>query len=114
MSLKTWIDKIPADLKEDVKVFSIRHHIALKSMLNDAIREYMEQVPSEKVKWIHPRLSTFTGEEIPWLIMINKDLYKDIKILSIELDKRVFDLVNSAFIQYMENHDTEETTETAD
>ncbi|MFD1674155.1 hypothetical protein [Alicyclobacillus fodiniaquatilis] len=92
-SRKTWIISLPAQLKEEVRVYGIRHGLKIWETVEKAIEAYFDTLDSKGA--VEPALLDMQDIE-DWSIQIEREKYKKLKLLCVENDLSVYNLINTA------------------
>ncbi|GMA65647.1 hypothetical protein NZD89_27975 (plasmid) [Alicyclobacillus fastidiosus] len=92
-SRKTWIITLPEKLKEEVRVFGIRNGLKIWETVDEAVDSYFETI-AEKGE-TEPKLFEM-GRQEDWSIQIDPEKYKKLKLLGVENDIPVYDIINTA------------------
>lgn len=91
-------------LKDEFRILSIRRHQKVQESLHTAFQHYLQRFSIEH--WRHPELDHWLDSpKYRWGIVIDKEDYTQLKVLSVNHDIGIFDMMNSALLYELERSD---------
>lgn len=88
-----WIITLPQSLKDEVRIYGIRRGLKIWETVDEAVTKYFDTIDS--LGAVEDELKSMEDYE-EWSVQIDKDKYKRFKILCIEKDISIYDLINTA------------------
>lgn len=97
---KIWIITLPAQLKEDVRIYGIRNNLKIWETVNQSVTQYLDSLKSG-IELVESSIKYDKDNMEVWSIQIDPEYYKKLKVLGIERDTSLYDLINTALYRFV-------------
>lgn len=102
--IMNWVLKFPIKLRTKFTTYRIANNLKAKDLIPEVINEYIAEVKAGAAA-IESEVSSYTDWK-KWCINIDKEVYKELKVLSVQEEAFIYEAVATAFYRYLQKHNS--------
>ncbi|SFV03638.1 hypothetical protein [Alicyclobacillus macrosporangiidus] len=100
---KPWITKVPESLRRDIRLASATKERRIRDVIESALNHYFASVDEGGMPAVDQESLDRYAEErwVDWGIQLSRDVYIQLKTLSLQTGNRIYDLFVTAMVRYL-------------
>ncbi|QSO50134.1 hypothetical protein [Alicyclobacillus mengziensis] len=107
MPNRVWPVWFPKNLRRDFKVYCAKEEKKIKNVIDDVLRGYRDEVKAGNRPLVDEYIREISPPDdnwVSWGIIIESDLYKDLKKMSVDADEHLYAMVTSGLYTFMRDN----------